>query len=126
MFKNTLFFCFVFQRNMNEYFNAVKPTEMMTIFASLLHERRIVVTSSRLSRLTACVQAVNTLLYPMSWQHIFIPVLHKKLIDYLSAPMPFLIGVPLPLMKVNSYFDFSGILKTFIQPLNMHTEVSRN
>ena len=86
---------------MNEYFNAVKPNEMMTIFASLLHERRIVVTSSRLSRLTACVQAVNTLMYPMSWQHIFIPVLHKKLVDYLSAPMPFLIGVPLPLMKVN-------------------------
>lgn len=86
---------------MNEYFNAVKPNEMMTIFASLLHERRIVVTSSRLSRLTACVQAVNTLMYPMSWQHIFIPVLHKKLVDYLSAPMPFLIGVPLPLMKVS-------------------------
>ena len=42
---------------MNEYFNAVKANEMITIFASLLHERRIIVTSSRLSRLTACVQA---------------------------------------------------------------------
>ena len=47
---------------MNEYFNAVKANEMITIFASLLHERRIIVTSSRLSRLTACVQAQYTYL----------------------------------------------------------------
>ena len=69
------------------------------MFASLLHERRIVVTSSRLQRLTACVQAINLLLYPMSWQHIFIPLLPKHMIEYLTAPMPFLIGVPSPIME---------------------------
>jgi len=84
---------------MNEYFNAVKANEMITIFASLLHERRIIMTSSRLSRLTACVQAANALLYPMSWQHIYIPLLPKHMKDYLTAPMPFLIGVPSPIMK---------------------------
>merc|ERR1719472_472148 len=72
---------------------------MIGMFASMLHERRIIVTSSRLSRLSACVQAANTLIYPMFWQHIFIPVLPHHLMDYLSAPMPFLIGVPDPLMK---------------------------
>ena len=35
----------------------------------------------------------------MFWQHIFIPVLPKHLIEYLSAPMPFLIGVPAPVMQ---------------------------
>ena len=59
--QNIISFLF-FQRNMNEYFNAVKANEMITIFASLLHERRIIVTSSRLSRLTACVQAQYTYL----------------------------------------------------------------
>ena len=34
----------------------------------------------------------------MFWQHIFIPVLPQHLMDYLSAPMPFLIGVPQPLL----------------------------
>ncbi|EEC11851.1 denn domain-containing protein, putative [Ixodes scapularis] len=67
---------------------------MITIFASMLHERRILITSKRLSRLSACVQAANALIYPMEWQHIFIPVLPNHLLDYLSAPMPFLIGVP--------------------------------
>lgn len=81
-------------RNMTEYFNAVDAHNMMVIFASMLHERRILVTSKKLSRLSSCIQAANALIYPMHWQHIFIPVLPKHLLDYLSAPMPFLIGVP--------------------------------
>lgn len=67
---------------------------MIAIFASMLNERRIVITSDRLSRLSACVQAANALIYPMHWQHIFIPLLPSSLLDYLSAPMPFLVGVP--------------------------------
>ncbi|XP_055941390.1 DENN domain-containing protein 1A-like isoform X2 [Argiope bruennichi] len=81
-------------RNMTEYFNAVDAQNMMIIFASMLHERRILISSKKLSRLSACVQAANALIYPMHWQHIFIPVLPKHLSDYLSAPMPFLIGIP--------------------------------
>lgn len=84
-------------RNLTEYYNAVDSLNMMVIFASMLNERRILITSSKLSRLSACVQAANSLIFPMHWQHIFIPVLPKHLIDYLSAPMPFLIGVPSPI-----------------------------
>ncbi|GFS31658.1 DENN domain-containing protein 1A [Trichonephila inaurata madagascariensis] len=86
-------------RNLTEYFNAIDAQNMMIIFSSMLHERRILVTSKKLSRLSACVQAANSLIYPMHWQHIFIPVLPKHLIDYLSAPMPFLIGVPAVTME---------------------------
>ena len=67
-----------FQRNMNEYFNAVKANEMITIFASLLHERRIIVTSSRLSRLTACVQAQ----YTLGSQDCIIGLMRKPLVNH--------------------------------------------
>ncbi|KAF6202480.1 hypothetical protein GE061_004881, partial [Apolygus lucorum] len=60
----------------------------------MLYERRIVFTSRKLNRLSACVQAANAIIYPMNWQHIFIPVLPIHLVDYLFAPMPYLIGVP--------------------------------
>ena len=33
------------------------------------------------------------LLYPIWWQHVFIPILPSKLIDYVAAPMPLLIGL---------------------------------
>ncbi|KAK3921183.1 DENN domain-containing protein 1A [Frankliniella fusca] len=86
-------------RNLMEYYSAVDSTNMMIIFASMLYERRIVFTSTRLSRLSACAQAANAIIYPMNWQHIFIPVLPLPLIDYLLAPMPFLIGVPTSTFK---------------------------
>jgi hypothetical protein len=87
------------QRNLTEYYNAVDTHNMMIIFASMLYERRIIFTSKKLKRLSACVQSANDVIYPMIWQHIFIPVLPMALIDYLLAPMPFLIGVPDEVMK---------------------------
>ena len=73
----------------------------------MLHERRVMIKSTRLSRLTGCVQAANSLLYPMQWQHIYIPILPKQLIEYLNAPMPFLIGVPAALLEVIFTFNLS-------------------
>ena len=86
-------------RNLSEYYNAVGIDTMLAVFAAMLHERRIMITSSKLYRLTACVQAANSLIYPMSWQHLYIPILPKHLVDYLTAPMPYLVGVPIPLFK---------------------------
>ena len=93
-------FDFMLQRNLTEYYSAVDAQNMMVVFASMLYERRIIFTSKRLSRLSACVQACNALIYPMIWQHIYIPVLPLPLMDYLLAPMPFLIGVPSPILHV--------------------------
>ncbi|XP_070176401.1 DENN domain-containing protein 1B-like isoform X3 [Littorina saxatilis] len=86
-------------RNLTEYYNAVDTNNMMRIFASMLHERRIMITSKKLSRVTACIHAAEALLYPMNWQHIFIPVLPANIIDYVAAPMPYLIGVHTSLME---------------------------
>ncbi|XP_024943490.1 DENN domain-containing protein 1A isoform X5 [Cephus cinctus] len=86
-------------RNLTEYYSAVDSHNMMMIFSSMLYERRIIFTSKKLSRLSACVQACNALIYPMIWQHIYIPVLPLALMDYLLAPMPFLIGVPAPILQ---------------------------
>ncbi|XP_070581786.1 DENN domain-containing protein 1B-like isoform X16 [Ptychodera flava] len=85
-------------RNITEYYNAVDIQNMMTLFASLLYERRVLVTSKKLSLLTAVIHGAATLLYPLYWQHIFIPVIPSKLLDYCGAPMPFLIGVHSSLM----------------------------
>lgn len=45
-----LFDCFVsHQRNLTEYFVAVDVNNMLHLYASMLHERRIIITSSKLS-----------------------------------------------------------------------------
>ncbi|XP_040533178.1 DENN domain-containing protein 1B isoform X2 [Gallus gallus] len=86
-------------RNLTEYVVAVDVNNMLQLYASMLHERRIIITSSKLSTLTACVHASAALLYPMYWQHIYIPVLPPHLLDYCCAPMPYLIGVHLSLIE---------------------------
>ncbi|XP_059062992.1 DENN domain-containing protein 1A isoform X2 [Achroia grisella] len=85
--------------NLTEYFSALEPKSMIGLWAALLNERRVAIVASKPSRLSACVQAANATLFPMSWQHIFIPILPKHLVDYLLAPMPFLIGVPKCVME---------------------------
>ncbi|KAJ8782218.1 hypothetical protein J1605_000615 [Eschrichtius robustus] len=115
-------------RNLTEYFVAVDANNMLQLFASMLHERRVIVTSGKLSTvrishsppraqrpaaaqrqkrsacayetistypfdLTACLHGSVALLYPMYWQHIYIPVLPPHLLDYCCAPMPYLIGI---------------------------------
>ena len=69
------------------------PTAL-NLFAAMLAERRIIITAKDLSALSAAVHAAAAMLYPLTWQHIFLPVLPASLLDYLAAPMPFLVGVP--------------------------------
>ncbi|XP_069377856.1 DENN domain-containing protein 1B isoform X2 [Paralichthys olivaceus] len=86
-------------RNLTEYFVAVDVNNMLQLYASMLHERRIIITSSKLSTLTACVHGAAAMLFPMFWQHIFIPVLPPHLLDYCCAPMPYFVGVHLSLLE---------------------------
>ncbi|XP_030624159.1 DENN domain-containing protein 1A [Chanos chanos] len=86
-------------RNLTEYFVAVDVNNMLHLYASLLNERRVLICCSKLSTLTACVHGAAAMLYPMYWQHVYIPVLPQHLIDYCCAPMPYLIGVHSSLME---------------------------
>ncbi|XP_058861279.1 DENN domain-containing protein 1A-like isoform X2 [Acipenser ruthenus] len=86
-------------RNLTEYFVAVDVNNMLHLYASMLYERRILICCSKLSTLTACVHGSAAMLYPMYWQHVYIPVLPQHLIDYCCAPMPYLIGVHSSLME---------------------------
>ena len=58
----------------------------------------------------------------MFWQHIFIPVLPSHLMDYLTAPMPFLIGVPQTLFARTKMSELGDVVildidaKTFESP----------
>ncbi|KPP78274.1 DENN domain-containing protein 1A-like, partial [Scleropages formosus] len=86
-------------RNLTEYFVAVDVNNMLHLYASMLYERRIIICCSKLSTLTACVHGSAAMLYPMYWQHVYIPVLPPHLLDYCCAPMPYLIGVHSSLME---------------------------
>uniref|UniRef100_A0A8D2PSH6 DENN domain containing 1A n=1 Tax=Zosterops lateralis melanops TaxID=1220523 RepID=A0A8D2PSH6_ZOSLA len=73
-------------RNLTEYFVAVDVNNMLHLYASMLYERRILICCSKLSTLTACIHGSAAMLYPMFWQHVYIPVLPPHLLDYCCSP----------------------------------------
>lgn len=62
----------------------------MNIYHNLV---RILFYTKDISLLTPCIEGLCALIYPFFWQHIYVPVLPRKFIDFLYAPMPFLCGV---------------------------------
>jgi hypothetical protein len=66
---------------------------IVTLFAHLLHERRVIFCASTLQVLSMGVQSTLSLLYPFVWQHILVPVLPEALLSFCCAPMPFVVGV---------------------------------
>jgi hypothetical protein len=64
------------------------------VFDALLRERRVILTAASPTTLSACAHALLSLLRPLQWPHIFVPLLPAALVSMVCAPMPFLVGVP--------------------------------
>ena len=67
--------------------------QIFLVCATVLQERKLVVISSKLSDLSALFDAIESLLFPMTWLHTFIPALPTTMTAFLEAPTPYLIGV---------------------------------
>ena len=74
-------------------FRLLSVDNIILLFSAILSERRILFFSSHLEYLTPCAELCCAFIFPFFWQHIYIPVLPKILIDYVCAPMPFIMGV---------------------------------
>lgn len=72
---------------------ALKPANLVTLFASVLFERRVIVVSDDIGVATGCVTGVERLCHPISWEGVYITIMPNHLLDYCSAPMPFLVGL---------------------------------
>lgn len=76
--------------------DSLDSIKLLFLFTAMLCERRIIIFSNDLGRVTKCAIAAVSLLYPFNWPHIFIPILPRTLINYTCAPMPFIAGVHSP------------------------------
>eukprot|EP01097_Dermamoeba_algensis_P003337 TRINITY_DN2349_c0_g1_i1.p1 TRINITY_DN2349_c0_g1~~TRINITY_DN2349_c0_g1_i1.p1 ORF type:complete len:607 (-),score=109.08 TRINITY_DN2349_c0_g1_i1:98-1918(-) len=73
------------------FFLGIKHT--ITLFSAILLEKRVVLISSKLGILSTISQILMSLIYPFSWQYIYIPVLPRPMLHICSAPMPFMVGI---------------------------------
>ncbi|KAK7883944.1 hypothetical protein WMY93_027067 [Mugilogobius chulae] len=79
--------------NFEILFQCLKEEEVLVVFSAAVLERRILFMADELSTLSQVLHAVAALLYPFTWQHTFISIVPKILMDVVMAPTPYLLGV---------------------------------
>ncbi|CAH8469303.1 unnamed protein product [Heterobilharzia americana] len=84
---------FFYHRHILEYYNTLSIGNWIVIFESLLLEKSVIFYSSRLQRVTSCLLASLSLLYPLMWPHLIYSLLPSNCIDYVGCPTPFVAGV---------------------------------
>eukprot|EP00038_Savillea_parva_P029062 m.68640 g.68640 ORF g.68640 m.68640 type:complete len:1244 (-) comp8528_c0_seq1:119-3850(-) len=73
--------------------NLLGANLMVKAFCAMLMERRIIVVSETVGTVTRCIYTLNALMYPMSWQHTFIPVMPYHVKEVVCAMMPYVVGI---------------------------------
>jgi myotubularin-related protein 5/13 len=66
---------------------------VLWLVMAALTEQKILFHSESFARLTDSCTALTALLYPFRYCHTFVPILPTSLIEVLSTPTPFIMGV---------------------------------
>ncbi|KAL8143006.1 hypothetical protein V2J09_016038 [Rumex salicifolius] len=72
---------------------AVSLDNILALITGVLLEKQVVVTCPNLGVLSAIVLSIIPIIQPFEWQSLLLPILPEKLLDFLDAPVPFLVGV---------------------------------
>jgi hypothetical protein len=74
-------------------FRALTIPNIVALLEFVLSESRIILLSSHTAMLHLASKAIASLIYPLKWASIFIPVLPARLISALEAPCPYIVGI---------------------------------
>jgi hypothetical protein len=74
-------------------FSILGVTKYFTLLSAILCEQRILFVSNDVNLLTTTILSTLSMIYPFRWHHVFITLLPPKLITYLQAPVPYIIGI---------------------------------
>lgn len=72
---------------------SLRLENVLTMFAGALLEKQIVVVCSTLGILSASVLSIISLIRPYQWQSLLMPILPNDMLDFLDAPVPYIVGV---------------------------------
>ncbi|XP_043706121.1 uncharacterized protein LOC122655827 isoform X2 [Telopea speciosissima] len=104
---------------------------VLALLSGVLLEKQVVVVCPNLGVLSATVLSLIPLLRPFEWQSLLLPVLPRKMLDFLDAPVPFIVGIqhkPSELKLKTSNLVHVNIFKDqvkmcYLPPLPRHREL---
>ncbi|KAK7303994.1 hypothetical protein RJT34_14962 [Clitoria ternatea] len=83
---------------------------VLTFFAGALLEKQIVFVCSNLGILSASVLSVIPLIRPYQWQSLLMPILPNDMLEFLDAPVPYIVGIKNKTNEVQSKLTNNVIL----------------
>lgn len=83
------------------------------LFCAVMTEHKILFQSQSYTRLTEACRALTALMYPFKYSHVYIPLLPASLVEFLSSPIPYLIGVHSSLKT-----DYSELMDVIVAELD--------
>lgn len=66
---------------------------ILALFAGVLLEKQVVVVCPNMGVLSAIILSVIPMIRPFEWQSLLLPVLPRKMSEFLDAPVPFIAGI---------------------------------
>ncbi|CAG9832784.1 unnamed protein product [Diabrotica balteata] len=74
-------------------FQQLGISNVLKLFCAIMTEHKILFHSKSYNRLTEGCRALIALMYPFRYTHVYIPLLPAPLVEVLSTPTPFIMGV---------------------------------
>ncbi|KAL4596655.1 hypothetical protein ACB092_12G178600 [Castanea dentata] len=72
---------------------ALSLESVLSLVAGVLLEKQVVVVCPNLGVLSAVVLSLVPLIRPFQWQSLLLPVLPGRMLDFLDAPVPYIVGI---------------------------------
>ncbi|XP_023881740.1 uncharacterized protein LOC111994085 isoform X1 [Quercus suber] len=72
---------------------ALSLESVLSLVAGVLLEKQVLVVCPNLGVLSAVVLSLVPLIRPFQWQSLLLPVLPGRMLDFLDAPVPYIVGI---------------------------------
>ena len=63
------------------------------MFEAILLEKKVIFVSQSKTVLGYAVETFLAFLFPFKWEHVLIPILPSTLKEYITAPVPLIVGI---------------------------------
>lgn len=74
-------------------FKQLGKKNVLMLYCAAMTEHKILFHSSSYSRLSESCRALTSLMFPLRYTHTFVPLLPSSILEILSTPTPFIMGI---------------------------------
>lgn len=83
----------LFEYSIRRLFALFPADAILKLFTCALVEHQIIIRSNDYELLVLVSECITGLMYPFTWQHVYVPILPSTLLHFVEAPVPYIMGL---------------------------------